>query len=258
MDEIAEYNRRRWARLVDANAVFTRPAVALDPASARQRLDPRGRLGSLPGKRVLVLAGGGGQQSVAFALLGADVSVLDLSAAQLARDWDASARLGLQIRAIEGDMRDLSAMDPETYDVVWHPYSLNFVPDCRTVFQQVARVIRPSGTYAVQVANPYVLGLGEADFDGEGYVLKLPYEQGALVESVDPAWVAGGRAIEPAREYRQTLEAVINGLVDEGFRITHLDEGTDTSPDMRAMPGSWDHFNAIVPPWLLFWAVREA
>ena len=53
-------------------------------------------------------------------------------------------------------------------------------------------------------------------------------------------------------------DPVINGLVDEGFRITHLDEGTDTSPDMRAMPGSWDHFNAIVPPWLLFWAVREA
>src|SRR5438552_1845116 len=117
---------------------------------------------------------------------------------------------------------------------------------------------RRGGSYAVQVANPYVMGVTEAVFNGEGYVVKLPYEQGALVETVDPAWVAGGRAIEPAREYRQTLEAVVNGLVDEGFRIVHLDEGTDTSPDVRAAPGTLDHFNAIVPPWLLFWAVREA
>jgi len=258
VDEIAEYNRRRWERLVDANAVFTRPALDLDPASARQRLDPRGRLGPVSGKRVLVLAGAGGQQSIAFALLGADVSVFDLSAAQLARDRDSAAQLGLEIRLIEGDMRDLSALGASAYDVVWHPYSLNFVPDCRTVFGQVARVIRRGGTYAVQVANPYVMGVTEAVFNGEGYVVKLPYEQGALVETVDPAWVAGGRAIEPAREYRQTLEAVVNGLVDEGFRIVHLDEGTDTSPDVRAAPGTLDHFNAIVPPWLLFWAVREA
>jgi hypothetical protein len=82
--------------------------------------------------------------------------------------------------------------------------------------------------------------------------------QGAAVTTTDAAWVAGGRAVEPAIEYRQTLEAVINGLIDTRFRITHLDEGTDTDPDPEAVPGSWDHFNAIVPPWLSFWTVREA
>jgi ubiquinone/menaquinone biosynthesis C-methylase UbiE len=258
VDEIARYNRDRWRRLVDANAVFTRPLLDLDPESARRRLDPHGRLGPLEGRRVLVLAGGGGQQSVAFALLGARVDVIDLSDAQLAHDRDAAAHHGLELRTIEGDMRDLSALDAAAYDVVWQPYSLNLVPDCRAVFGQVARVVRPSGTYCVQVANPYILGVGEGDFDGEGYVVKLPYVQGAEVVSADATWVAGGPAIEPAREYRQTLERVINGLVETGFRITHLDEGTDTHPDPGARPGSWDHFNAIVPPWLSFWTAREA
>lgn len=257
MDDVARYNQGRWRRLVEANAVFTRPALDLDAETARRRLDPEGRLGPLEGKRVLVLAGGGGKQSIAFALLGARVTVVDLSDAQLGRDRDAAAHHGVEIRTIEGDMRDLSQFGAAAFDVVWQPYSLNFVPDCRAVFREVARVVRPGGTYCVDVATPYVVGVGEADFDGEGYVVKLPYVQGALVETADPAWVAGGRAIEPVREYRQTLETVINGLVEHGFRITHLDEGNDTNPDPDALPGSWDHFNAIVPPWLSFWTVRE-
>lgn len=258
MDETAQYNRRRWRRLVEAGALFTRPALELDAESARRRLDPNGRLGSVSGKRVLVLAGGGGQQSVAFALLGARVDVLDLSDAQLARDREAAAHYGFEIATLEGDMRDLSAFDAAAFDVVWQPYSLNFVPDARVVFAEVARVIRPSGTYYVQVANPYFVGVGERDFDGEGYVVKRPYVQGVRVDAADPEWVAGGRAVEPPREYRQTLETVINGLIDAGFRITHLDEGTETAPDPRATPGTWDHFNAIVPPWLSFWSEREA
>ncbi|HEV2250484.1 MAG TPA: class I SAM-dependent methyltransferase [Candidatus Limnocylindria bacterium] len=257
MDETARFNRERWRQLAEANAVFTRPALDLDADTARRRLDPGARLGPLAGRMVLVLAGGGGQQSLACALLGASVVVLDLSAAQLARDREAAAYHGLEVRTIEGDMRDLSVFDAAAFDVVWQPYSLNFVPDRRAVFREVARVIRPGGLYHVQLANPYFVGVDERDFDGEGYVVKQPYLQGALVETPTAAWVADGRPVPPAREFRQTLETVINGLVESGFRITHLDEGADTRPDPRATPGSWDHFNAVVPPWLSFWTVRE-
>jgi hypothetical protein len=69
MDELTKYNIARWKALVDANALFTRPALNLDPISARERLDPEGRLGDIAGKDVLCLACGGGQQSIAFALL---------------------------------------------------------------------------------------------------------------------------------------------------------------------------------------------
>jgi 2-polyprenyl-3-methyl-5-hydroxy-6-metoxy-1,4-benzoquinol methylase len=55
--------------------------LQLDTASARACIDPDGWLGALDGLRVLCLASGGGQQSAAFALLGAQVTVVDLSAA---------------------------------------------------------------------------------------------------------------------------------------------------------------------------------
>jgi 2-polyprenyl-3-methyl-5-hydroxy-6-metoxy-1,4-benzoquinol methylase len=85
MDEIAHYNIERWKALTQTNALFTRPYLNLDADAARQKLDPDGHLGEITGKAVLCLAGGGGQQSAAFALLGATVTVVDLSEEQLHR-----------------------------------------------------------------------------------------------------------------------------------------------------------------------------
>ena len=153
MDEVAKYNIERWNALVGANAVFTRPAMHLDPASAQAELDPERRLGTVAGKDVLCLACGGGQQSVAFALLGAKVTVFDLSEAQLQRDRVAAARFGVDIAILQGDMRDLSRLEAATFDIVYHAYSLGFVPDASVVFQQVARVLRPGGLYHLSATN---------------------------------------------------------------------------------------------------------
>src|ERR671927_1348491 len=131
MDEIAEYNIERWRRLVEARALYTRPLLDLDAASARERLDPRGRLGELDGRRVLCLAGGGGRESACFSLLGARVTVFDLSPEQLERDRLAASHYGTEVETLLGDMRDLSALHGSDFDLVWHPYSINFVPDPR-------------------------------------------------------------------------------------------------------------------------------
>ena len=98
IDEIAQYNIERWKALTKANALFTRPYLNLDAASARAKIDPEGRLGEITGKDVLCLAGGGGQQSAAFALLGANVTVVDLSEEQLHRDRESCCALPGQDR----------------------------------------------------------------------------------------------------------------------------------------------------------------
>ncbi len=59
------------------------PFLDLDVSSARRLLDPDGIMDEVEGKRVLCLASGGGQQSAAFALLGAEVTVFDISETQL-------------------------------------------------------------------------------------------------------------------------------------------------------------------------------
>ena len=259
MDDLAQYNIERWRALVNANAVFTRPALNLDSSLAQSQVDPEGRLGAVAGKAVLCLACGGGQQSVAFALLEADVTVFDLSEAQLQRDRAAAAHYGVDINSLQGDMRDLSAIEASTFDIVYHAYSLGFVPNASVVFQQVARVLRPGGIYHFNCANPFVIGLGEQDWNGNGYSLKHPYINGAEIRYEDQTWVydrgESGPPIQAPREFRHTLSALGSGLVEHGFVILHISDNTDFTPDPHAEPGTWKHFISIAPPWLSFWAV---
>ncbi len=257
MDDVAVYNQARWRALAEADALFTRAALNLDADSARARVDPDGWLDSLDGVRVLCLAGGGGQQSASFALLGAQVTVADLSAEQLDRDRQVAAHYGVTIQVLQADMRDLSALEAGAFDLVDHAYSINFVPDARLVFREVARVLRPGGRYRLMFANPLVLGVNPRAWNGEGYLLTRPYQDGAAIEAEDEAWTyrrdAGGTvpAVPAPREYRHTLSTVVNGLTEHGFTIRRLADLPGIHPDAAAEPGTWDHFVATAPPWLV-------
>jgi 2-polyprenyl-3-methyl-5-hydroxy-6-metoxy-1,4-benzoquinol methylase len=259
MDTIAQYNQARWAALVQHNAIFTRPRLDLNAQSAREMVDPEGRLDELAGKQVLCLASGGGQQSVAFALLGAQVTVVDLAAEQLQQDVAAAHHYGVAIATVQADMRDLSALPAAAYDLVYHPYSLNFVPEPGAVFAQVARVLRPGGAYYVMCANPAFAGLTAQDWDGNGYPLRHPYADGWRIEYADEPWVFRGES--PAEtvggpvEYRHTLSALLNGLLAAGFLLRWLTEENLGEPDFSAPPGSTEHFTAVAPPWLKLWTV---
>lgn len=261
MDEVAKYNMERWQALAQANAIFTRPYLALDKDSAQSYLDPQRRLGDLAGKDVLCLAAGGGQQSIAFALLGANVTVVDFSEAQIRRDAQAASHYKLSLKLVQGDMRDLSRFGEDSFDIVWHPYSLNFVPDARKVFREVARVLRVKGIYHFMCANPFFIGLGRKDWNGEGYALKLPYVDGEEITYEDESWIYRGerpdKPIKECREYRHTLSTLIKGLVEQGFLILNVSEQSLGTPNAEAEPGTSEHFTSIAPPWLIFWAAHR-
>jgi SAM-dependent methyltransferase len=259
-DDVYRYNEARWEALVAKDALFTRPRLDLDLAKAQEYLGLK-RLGlpsDLEGRSVLCLAGGGGQQSAAFALLGADVTVLDISSGQLSRDRVAAEHFGVDIRTVQGDMRDLSALYGSSFDLVWHPYSLTFVPDSRVVFGEVAKVVRSGGHYYLMCANPCFSGLTNHAWNGEGYVLGQPYTDEAVTSYPDQDWVyeqtADGQPISRPVEYRQTLSRIVNSLIGEGFTLTFLSEvrsdADAASPPPQ--PGGWEHFTSVAPPWLEF------
>ena len=260
MDDVAEYNRQRWRALAERGALYTRPMLDLDAAKAREWVDPGGWYGDLEGRRVLCLAGGGGRESACFSLLGAAVTVLDLSPEQLERDRLAAAHYGTRVETLCGDMRDLSALHGAGFDLVSHSYSINFVPDARAVFREVARVLRRGGLYSFMCANPFVMGATPRDWDGRGYTLAHAYEQGAVVEGADEEWVYEQEPRTPApvgREYRHGLGALLNGLAGEGFRLLRATEDPSTYPEPDAEPGTWPHFVSVVRPWLAFLSAHD-
>jgi SAM-dependent methyltransferase len=256
MDDLAQYNRERWNELVEANVEFSRPFLDLNPSSARKVVDPAGLMGDVTGKKVLCLAGGGGQQSVAFALLGAEVTIFDLSDRQLERDRAAAAHYNLQINTVQGDMRDLSSFADDSFDLVWQAYSLNFIPDPPKVFHEVSRVLRLDGLYRLEYFNPFTQLVDPEEWNGESYPLKHPYFGPAELTEMFPHWTlykddGTPRQIKSPREFRHPLSSLLNNLIKQGFILLHMQEATPDNPNPE--PGSWDHYMTVAPPYLTFW-----
>ena len=128
MDEINKTNRQRWNALANAQVEWSLPFLDFTPGQAAEYICRYEIINDVAGKKVLCLASGGGQDLVAFGLLGADVTVLDLSDVQLSRDREGAGHHGLQVITHQGDMRDLSIFADDAFDVVWQPYSVNFIP----------------------------------------------------------------------------------------------------------------------------------
>ena len=268
-DHVAHDARARWEALGRVNGPLTRPWRLADADAARARVDPAGVLArflgaDLAGKRVLLACGGGGQQSAALGLLGAHVTVVDQDAGQLARDHDSWAAHALpdgSLATVHADIRHVTSVDlpGAPFDLVWMPYSINFVPDCRPVIAAIASQVAAGGVFRLQAANPFVLGMHPDDRAGDAYLRRGTYADGDRVEAADPEWVYDrslGIDVPRAVEYRHTLATLVNATVAAGLRIVHLEDAVDVPMDPNEAPGTWDHFCATNPPWLAIWAMR--
>jgi SAM-dependent methyltransferase len=257
MEDIIQTNRQRWNDLARANVEYTIPFLDYTVEEARQRIGRHGILADLKGQRVLCLASGGGQDTAAFGLLGADVTILDLSDVQLERDRQAAEHHGYPIAIHQGDMRDLSRFEAATFDVVWQVYSINFVPSVEPVIEGVRRVLKPGGIYLLQFANPFVMTVDEDAWDGKAYPLKDPYLDGEDTLRIFPDWDVtqpDGTLLKlpGPHEYRHALSTLMNALASRGFTLLGLWEWmrSDENPE----PGSWAYFTRVAPPYLeTFW-----
>ena len=257
MDSISKTNRERWNDLANANVEYSRPFLNFTVKEAENYIYRHGILKNVDGIQVLYLASGGGQDSVAFGLLGAEVTVLDLSDVQLQHDHLAAAHHGLQIKTIQGDMRDLSVFPDNQFGIVWQMYSINFIPSVEPVFAEVHRVLKPGGIYFLQFANPFSIGIDNAKWDGKAYPLTSLYIDGEYLSERFPYWDVkqpDGSLVKrlSPHEFRHTLGSVLNGLASLDFKLLGLWEWM--KKDEESQPGSWEHFTQVIPPWFsTFW-----
>lgn len=238
--DILARNRRAWERLAAKGCAWTRPVGPELVSAARRgcldavRLTPTRSLpagwlpSSLAGARVLCLACGGGQQAPLMAAAGADVTVLDLTPAQLERDRLVAAREGLRLRLEQGHMGDLSRFADASFDLVFNPVSVTYIPDALPVFRECFRVLAPGGGLLFAAPHPHIYIFHGGDWD-RGVLRvanRLPFS------SLDERGEEGSAAERDDRpvEHSHTLEALIGGQLAAGFRITGFYEDVD-GPD---------------------------
>jgi ubiquinone/menaquinone biosynthesis C-methylase UbiE len=253
------FNKERWEELSASNIQYSVPALNLDPPSARKMIDPEGMLKHIENAEVLCLAASGGQQSAAFGILKAKVTVFDLSNNQLKKDEVAVNHYKYNVKTMQGDMQDLSIFTSQTFDVIWLAHSINFVPKIDKVLSEIARICRTGGKVRLNFTNPYVHGMW-AEPSGNGFLLSQPYIDGAQIHYAEPYWTFTDQTgikqrVEGPKEYRHSLSTIIKGLIQNGFEIDGMWEevGTDPNPEV----GSWEHFKKIAPPWLTIWVHKK-
>lgn len=193
-------------------------------------------------KKVLCLASGGGQQGPVLAALGAEVTVFDNSLKQLEKDKFVAKRDGLNIKTVQGDMRDLSVFDDEYFDFIFHPWSNSYIDTVLPVWKECARVLKKNGTLIAGFGNPleYIFDLGELEKGNLVVKHKIPYSD---LEHLDDEAVAVA-CKEGGYVFGHTLRDQIQGQIEAGFAIvgfyediggTALDEFIYTSIATKAI-----------------------
>lgn len=237
--DVRKFNAEAWDRLVEKGNRWTIPVspeeVAAAPKSERPiilltptRPVPGDWLPPMPGLDVLCLASGGGQQGPILAAAGANVTVLDNSPAQLARDREVADRESLEIATFEGDMADLARFSDRSFDFIVHPVSNCFAPEIRPVWREAFRVLRDGGSLISGFCNPVIYLFDDEAWDRGEIVVRhsLPFSD--LVDLTEEEREKRIKEKTPL-EFGHTLEDQIGGQIEAGFVITGFYE--DIMPD---------------------------
>ncbi len=235
---IRDYNRYAWDHQVDIQNKFTVPVAPEVIAAARKgefsvlltetKPVPHNWFPLFRGLDLLGLACGGGQQGPVFAALGANVTIFDNSPAQLEQDRNVATREGLSIRTVEGDMRDLSTFQDNSFDLIFHPVSNVFCPEIRPVWREAFRVLRHGGLLLAGFGNSVYFLFGTHIDEQEALHIKysIPYSD---LENLDPEDLDAAIEEGSPLEYGHSLTDQIGGQIDAGFVLTGFYE--DICPD---------------------------
>lgn len=188
---------------------------------------PKSWLGEIKGKKVLGLASGGGQQMPIFAALGALVTVLDYSPAQLRSEQLVSERESYQINIVRADMTKPLPFEDGEFDLVFHPVSNCYVKEVKPIFKECARVLKHGGRLLCGLDN----GMNFITNEEEREILySLPFDP-----LNDPELMRMLQSEDCGVQFSHTMEEQIGGQLEAGFILKDIYEDTNGSGRLHKM-----------------------
>ena len=246
--DLAKYNRTAWNSYVDKKDRWTIPVTNQEIQDAKdghwniiltpKKPVPHPWFPNLKGLKVLGLACGGGQQGPILAALGADVTIFDNSDRQLHQDMTVSEQWDLNIKTVQGDMRDLTVFANESFDLIFNPCSIVFVDNVLPVWEESYRVLKPGGILMTGLMNPLAFQLDEDDLK---LIYKQPYSD---IHSLPTEKLNVLKANNDPLVFGHSLNDQIGGQLDAGFNLTDMYEDY------------WDVDNPMNPFFPAFLATR--
>lgn len=231
--DIQEHNRRAWNTQARYGIQWSESACDQDMKDARNgqlRLQltptkavPDHWLGPIQGRRVLALAAGGGRQASLLAAAGAQVTLVDISDEQLARDEALARRWQLPMTLHRGSADDLSFLSDQSFDCIVMPLANCFFEQLAPVWQHCARLLIPGGRLLYAFINPIAWSFDFTKAQSGVFELKypVPYSDQKSLSSEDFK-----RFVYPEvpMEFGHTLTDQLGMLMRSGFQLADLFE----------------------------------
>ncbi len=228
--DIVKHNKSAWDNYVDKKDRWTIPVADQVIEKAKKgdwgivltpnKLVPKNWFPPLHGLKILGLASGGGQQGPVLAALGADVTIFDNSEKQLAQDKRLSDQFDLDIKTVQGDMRDLSVFADHSFDLIFNPCSIVFVDTILPVWKECFRVLKSNGILMTGLINPISFQLDEESLQ---LIYTQPYSD---LHSLPKEQLEELKNKQEALVFGHSLTDQIGGQLDAGFTITGMFEDT--------------------------------
>lgn len=172
-------------------------------------------LGGVRDKRVLELACGAAQNSIALAGWGASVTAVDLSSNQLGHARRLVVGKGVDVTLIQADIERLAMFADESFDIILSSNGIEFVADIETCLREWYRVLRHGGCAVISTVHP----LAAFEWDESrnallvGNYFNMPIEVWHDVTETD-----GQRGLT----FFRTVEEMFSTLTGAGFSVERV------------------------------------
>jgi len=226
--DIVNHNKLAWDNYVDKNDRWTIPVSEQELENAKNgnwkivltptKHVPYNWFPDLKGLKILGLACGGGQQGPVLATLGADVTIFDNSEKQLKQDQNLSHTYNLNIKTVQGDMRDLSVFQDNSFDLIFNPCSVLFVDNVLPVWKECYRVLKPNGILMTGLINPISFQIDEESLQ---VIYRQPFSD---LHSLPKEKLEDLKKNNEALVFGHSLTDQISGQLEAGFYITSMYE----------------------------------
>lgn len=239
--DLNRHNARAWSQ--NPYDAWVNRYGEPEAAAAQLRKNPKRRLAALwphvmGAERVVNLLGSQGSKAVALALLGANVTVVDVSPENARYAQALAAAAGVPLRYV---VSDVLALPPEEltadYDLALMELGiLHYFVDLMPLFRVVAALLRPGGRLVLQDFHPVSTKLITSR--GKKHKVTGNYFDSSLVETAIAysEYLSADEQAPSVRLRKWTLGEVVTAVAGAGLCLQVLEEEPNHKLDDIGLP----------------------